>query len=113
MIWMIERIKTFLLLQEETCILNVPITVEVEYQLVNNTVSYTSVSKKIYYNRSLLIKEASCRSETDIDALVNESVEKAIERHFCSRRYIIVKDSEDLKSSPDEEPRENGSIILN
>ena len=62
MVWMIEKLITRLYLKEFQYDLHVPIQIEIEYQLQDKRVFSSSLSKKIRYNRPLLIKEARSRS---------------------------------------------------
>lgn len=89
MIWIIDTIKTHLFIQEADYDLDVPIQVEIEYRLKDKEVYLSSVSKKTYYNRPLLIKEARNLSEEEIDNLTNQSIKKAIEDHFTARGYTL------------------------
>jgi hypothetical protein len=89
MIWIIDTIKTHLFIQEADYDLDVPIQVEIEYRVRDKEVSLSSVSKKIYYNRPLLVKEAKNFSEEEIDKLINQSVQKAIENHFTAKGYTF------------------------
>jgi hypothetical protein len=89
MIWIIDTIKTRLFIQEADYDLDVPIQVEIEYRLKDKEVSLSSVSNKTYYNRSLLIKEARNLSEEEIDNLINQSIQKAIDDHFTTKGYTL------------------------
>jgi len=91
MIWMCARIRTHLLIQLEKYDLDVPIHVEVEFCLEGKEVLSPSISKKTYYNRPLLIKEAYNRPENELDNLVDKAIEKAIHNHFASKGYSINK----------------------
>lgn len=89
MIWIIDTIKTHLFIKEVDYDLDVPIQLEIEYQLNDKEVSLSSISKKAYYNRPLLIKEARSLSEDEIDNLINKSIQKAIEDHFTAKGYML------------------------
>jgi hypothetical protein len=89
MIWIIDTIKTHLFIQEADYDLEVPIKVEIEYRLKNKEVSLSSISKKAYYNRPLLIREARNLSEEEIDNLISQSIQKAIEDHFTTEGYTL------------------------
>jgi len=91
MIWVCDRIKTRLLIQLEKYDLDVPIQIEIEYSLKGKEVSSSSIAKKTYYNRPLLIKEAYNRSKNELDNLVNKAIEKAIHNHFASKGYSFDK----------------------
>jgi hypothetical protein len=90
MIWMIEKLRMRLYLREFQYDLNVPIQIEMEYQLEGNKVFSSSLSRKIRYNRSLLIKEARSRSAAELDHIVNQEVQQAIESHFLYRGYAVI-----------------------
>jgi len=91
MMWVIEKLKTRLYLQEFEYDLDVPIQIEVEYGLEGNKVLHSSVSRKIHYNRPLLVKEAISRSAAELDHLVNQEVQRAIEGHFTSIGYVFER----------------------
>ena len=95
MIWMVEKLKTRLCLREPWYDLDVPIHIEIEYQLEGDKIFSSSLSRKIHYNRPLLVKEAISRSVADLDHLVNQEVQRAIEGHFYSRGYAF--DGKDLE----------------
>ena len=87
MIWVCDRIKTRLFIQSEEYDLDVPIQIEIEYCLEGKEVLSQPISKKIYYNRPLLIKEAYNRSVNELDNLVDKAIEKAIHSHFAVKGY--------------------------
>ena len=89
MIWMVEKLITRLYLREFQYDLDVPIQIEMEYQLEGDKVFSSSLSKKIRYNRPLLIKEARSQPAEELDNLVNQRVQRVIEGHFLSRRYVF------------------------
>lgn len=91
MIWMTEKLKTRLYLREFQYDLDVPIQIEMEYPLEGNKVLSSSLSRKIRYNRPLFIKEARSRSAAELDHIVNQEVQQAIESHFLSRGYAFEK----------------------
>jgi hypothetical protein len=88
---MIERLRTRLYLKEFQYDLVVPIQIEMEYQLEGNKVFSSSLSRKIRYNRPLLLKETRSRSAAELDHIVNQEVQQAIESHFLSRGYAFEK----------------------
>ncbi len=89
MIWMVEKVQTRLCPRESRYDLDVPIQVEIEYQLEGKKVFSSAVSKKVRYNRPRLVKEARSQSEAELDHLVNQEVQQAIRGHFLSRGYIF------------------------
>jgi hypothetical protein len=90
-IWIIDKLRTCLYLGEFQDDLDVPIQIEIEYQLEGNKVISSFLSSKIRYNRPLLIKEARSRSVAEFDHIINQEVQRAIESHFCSRGYVFEK----------------------
>jgi len=88
MVWMVDKLRTRFYLREFQHDLDVPIQIEIEYQLEGNKVFSSSLSKKIRYNRPLLIKEAKSRSLTELDHMVDQEVQRVIESHFLSRGYV-------------------------
>ena len=91
MIWMIEKLRTRLYLRESQYDLDVPIQIEIEYQLEGNKVFSSPLSRKIRYNRDLLIKEARSRLVAELDDMINQEVQRVIEGHLSSRGYVIEK----------------------
>lgn len=91
MIWMIEKLRTRLYLKEFQYDLDVPVQIEMEYQLEGNKVFSSSLSRKIRYNRPLLLKEARSQTAAELDHMVNQEAQRAIESHFISKGYAFEK----------------------
>ena len=91
MIWMIEKLRTRLYLKEFQYDLDVPIQIEMEYQLEGNKVFSSSLSRKIRYNRPLLLKEAISHTAVELDHMVNQEIQRAIESHFIYKGYAFEK----------------------
>ncbi len=91
MLWVVDRIKTRLVIDEAGLLLDVPIQIEIEYGLEGTSVRSDSMTKRIYFNRPLLLKECPGRSAAELDRLVEQAVWKAIEEHFSARHYTIEK----------------------
>ena len=89
MIWMIEKFKTRLYISEITYDVDVPIQIEIEYGLEGKQVDAGSISKKVHYNRPLLIKQARSRTAEELDHIVDQHIQYAIRRHLCSRGYVF------------------------
>ena len=89
MIWMVEKLQTRFCLRESRYDLDVPIQIEIEYQLEGNKVFSSALSKKVRYNRPLLVKEARSRSGAELDHLVNQEVQRVIRGHFLSRGSVF------------------------
>ena len=89
MIWMIEKFKTRLYIKEITYDVDVPIQIEIEYGLEGKRVDAGSISKKVHYNRPLLIKEAPSRTADELDHMVDRHVQSAIRGHLSSRGYVF------------------------
>jgi hypothetical protein len=91
MIWMIEKLRTRLNLREILYDLHVPIQIEMEYQLEGDKVFSSSLSRKVRYDRPLLIKEAKGRSLAELDQMVNQEMQRVIEDHFLSKGYVFER----------------------
>ena len=89
MMWMIEKFKTRLSIKEITYDVDVTIQIEIEYRLEGMRVDAGSISKKVRYNRPLLIKEAHSRTAEELDHMVDQHVQYAIRVHLSSRGYIF------------------------
>ena len=89
MIWMIEKFKTRLRISETTYDVEVPIQIEIEYGLEGKRVDGGSISKKVRYNRPLLIKEVHSRTAEELDHMVDQHVQYEIRRHLSSRGYVL------------------------
>ncbi len=92
MIWMIEKFKTRLYIKEITYDVDVPIQIEIEYGLEGKRVNAASISRKVLYNRPLLIKETPSRTAEELDHMVDQHVQSAIRRHLSSRGYFLDKE---------------------
>ena len=89
MMWMIEKFKTRLSIKEITYDVDVTIQIEIEYRLEGKRVDAGSISKKVRYNRPLLIKEAHSRTAEELDHMVDQHVQYAIRGHLSSRGYVL------------------------
>ena len=92
MLWVVDKIKTRLVLEEAGFFLDVPIQIEIEYELKGTRVRPVSTKKKIYFNRPLLLKECPGRSAAELDRMVDQAVWKVIEAHFSARHYSYEKE---------------------
>jgi len=86
---MIEKFKTRLYIKEITYDVDVPIQIEIEYGLEGKRIDAGSISKKVHYNRPLLIKEAPSRTAEELDHMVDQHIQSAIRSHLSSRGYIF------------------------
>ena len=86
---MIEKFKTRLRISETTYDVEVPIQIEIEYGLEGKRVDGRSISKKVRYNRPLLIKEVHSRTAEELDHMVDQHVQYEIRRHLSSRGYVL------------------------
>lgn len=86
---MIEKFKTRLYIKEITYDVDVPIQIEIQYGLEGKRVDAASISKKVLFNRPLLIKEASSRTAEELDHMVDQHVQSTIRRHLSSRGYLL------------------------
>ena len=59
-----------------------PIRVEVEYQQEGIESSQTSLRKKVLYNKTFLLKTFPQLQERDLDTLVEEKVQEALQDHL-------------------------------
>ena len=89
MIWMIEKFKTRLSIKETTYDVDIPIQIEIEYGLEGERVDARSISKKVRYNRPLLIKEVHSRTAEELDHMVDQHVQYVIRDHLSSRGYVL------------------------
>jgi hypothetical protein len=89
MIWMIEKFKTRLYIKEITYDVDIPIQIEIEYGLEGERVDARSISKKVRYNRPLLIKEVPSRTAEELDHMVDQYVQYEIRRHLSSSGYVL------------------------
>jgi hypothetical protein len=85
MLWVVDKIKTRLILEEAGFFL------DIEYAMEGISVRAYSTMKKIYFNRPLLLKECPGRSADELDRLVDQAVWRAIEEHFSTRHYTFEK----------------------
>jgi hypothetical protein len=92
MLWVVDKIKTRLVLEEAGFFLEVPIQIEIEYELKGTSVRPASTKKKIYFNRPLLLKECPGRSAAELDRMVDQTVWRAIEAHFSALHYSYEKE---------------------
>jgi hypothetical protein len=90
MIWIVDSFTTHLFLRESACDLEVPIRVKIEFRLKGRTVHASSITKKVYYNRPLLIAEGCRNTPEELDSLIERTVTKAIKNHLG--RYGLVLD---------------------
>jgi hypothetical protein len=86
---MIEKFKTRLYVSEITYDVDVPIQIEIEYGLEGKRVDARSISKKVRYNRPLLIKEVRSRTAEELDHMVDQHVQYEIRGHLSSRGYVF------------------------
>lgn len=87
--WLVEKFKTRLSIKETTYDLDVTIQIEIEYRLEGKRVYAGSISKKVRYNRPLLIKEAHSRTPEELDHMVDQHVQYAIREHLSSRGFVL------------------------
>lgn len=92
MLWMVDKIKTRLVIEEAGFLLDVPIQIEVEYAMEGMCIRASSTVKRVYFNRPLLLKECPGRSADELDRLVDQTVWRAIEAHFSARHYTFEKE---------------------
>jgi hypothetical protein len=79
MIWIVRQFITHQILDTGAERVKFPIRVELEYQEENGEVSFESLHKKALYNKSFLLKRYPQLKERDLDLLVEERIQKAIQ----------------------------------
>jgi hypothetical protein len=89
MLWVVEKFKTTLVIHEAAWDLKVPIQVELEYALRGSDVPLSTISRKLRYNRTLLIKEAPSWSPNDLDRMVEDWVDEEIKRRLRKKGYNL------------------------
>jgi hypothetical protein len=93
MIWIVDSFTTHLFLRETACLLDVPIRVEIEFQLKSRTVRTSSITKKAYYNRPLLIAEGRSKTPEELDSLIERTVAQAIKNHLGHQHGLALEES--------------------
>lgn len=83
MIWVVRQFITHQILDTGPERVRFPIRVELEYQEVNGQVSFGSIHKKVLYNKSYLLKRYPQLTEADLDLLVEERIQRAIEAELA------------------------------
>jgi len=84
MIWVVRQFITHQILDTGLERVKFPIRVELEYQEVNGEVSLETLHKKVLYNKSFLLKRYPQLTERDLDLLVEERIQKAIQDELPS-----------------------------
>lgn len=84
MIWVVRQFITHHILEMGPETVKFPIRVEVEYQEERGRVSAGSIRKKVLYNKSFLMKRYPYLKERELDLLVEETVERAIQDHLIT-----------------------------
>ena len=79
MIWVVRQFITHQVLETGPERVKFPIRVELEYQEENGEVSFESLHKKILYNKSFILGRYPQLKERDLDLLVEERIQKAIQ----------------------------------
>jgi len=83
MIWVVRQFITHQILVVGPERVKFPIRVEVEYQEEKGRVSDGSLRKKVLYNKSFLMKHYPHLREKDLELLVEERVQRAIQEHLA------------------------------
>jgi hypothetical protein len=86
MIWVVRQFITHQILDTGLERVKFPIRVELEYQEVNGEVSLETLHKKVLYNKPFLLKRYPQLAEKDLDLLVEERIEKAIQEELPSSK---------------------------
>ena len=82
MIWMIDKIKAEIPFSEGTATFHVPVLIEIEYGISREKVSPPTISRKIYYNRAVLVKHIHTMTHEQIDSYVKDAVTSIIAQHL-------------------------------
>lgn len=85
MIWVVERLIVYHLIDMGFEMLKIPIRVEVEYGLEGSTV--TSLSKKTLYNLPYLVKQYPKLNQDKLRAAIEQTVKKKLSDHFKVKGY--------------------------
>jgi len=84
MIWVVRQFITHQILEAGPERVKFPIRVEVEYQEEKGRVFGGSLRKKVLYNKSFLMKHYLHLKEQDLELLVEERVQRAIQEHLAT-----------------------------
>lgn len=79
MIWVVRQFITHQILDTGPERVKFPIRVELEYQEDNGEVSSESLHKIVLYNKSFLLRRYPQLKERNLDLLVEETIQKAIQ----------------------------------
>jgi hypothetical protein len=79
MIWVVRQFITHQILDTGPERVKFPIRVELEYQEHNGEVSSESVHKTVLFNKSFLLRRYPQLKERNLDLLVEETIQKAIQ----------------------------------
>jgi hypothetical protein len=82
MIWMVDKIKTEIPFFEGAAMFYVPVLVEIENGISREKVYPASVSRKIHYNRVVLVKHIHTMTQDQIDSYVEDAVTSIIAGHL-------------------------------
>jgi hypothetical protein len=88
MIWVVRQFITHQSLEMGQERIKFPIRVEVEYQEEGGQVSAGSLCKKVLYNKSFLMKRYPHLREQDLELLVEERVQRAIQEHLVASEKV-------------------------
>jgi len=83
MIWVVRQFITYQILEVGPERVKFPIRVEVEYQEEKGRVFGGSLRKNVLYNKSFLMKHYPHLKEQDLELLVEERVQRAIQEHLA------------------------------
>jgi len=82
MIWMVDKIKADIPFFEGTATFHVPVLIEIEYGMSGEKVYPASISRKIHYNRTVLVKHIHTMTHEQIDSYVEDAVTSIIAQHL-------------------------------
>ncbi len=82
MIWVVRQFVTHQILDMGTERVKFPIRVELEYQEKDGAVSFETLRKKVLYNKAFLLKRYPGLKERDLERLVEERIQQAIQNEL-------------------------------
>jgi hypothetical protein len=88
MIWVVRQFITHQSLEMGQGRVKFPIRVEVEYQEEGGQVSAGSLYKRVLYNKSFLMKRCPHLKEQDLELLVEQRVQRAIQEHLTASERV-------------------------
>jgi len=82
MIWMVDKIKSEIPFFEGSEAFRVPVLIEIEYGMSRKKVDPDTISRKIHYNRPVLVKHIHTMTHEQIDSYMEDAVSSIIAQHL-------------------------------